>query len=361
MIKYLGSKRVLLPRILSVVRALGPGVRTVLDPFSGTARVGQCLKRAGYRVIAGDHNRYAEVLARCFVQCDRGDRALLRQAHGLLSELNALPPAPGWFTATYCERARFLQPHNGARVEAIRARIAALGPEPELEAVLLTALLLAADRVDSTTGVQMAFLKQWARRSFRPLELEMPELLPRGRRGRSLAVRGDALAVVREHDADVVYLDPPYNQHSYLGNYHVWETLVAWDKPPVFGVACKRSEVKDRKSPFNSRVRCAAALRELLAAVRAPFVVLSFNDEGYVTRGEIEAMLAQRGEVAVLAFDHARYVGARIGIHNRRGEKVGTVGRLRNQELLFVAGERLPAELRALGAAGASEAAARIV
>jgi adenine-specific DNA-methyltransferase len=31
-------------------------------------------------------------------------------------------------------------------------------------------------------------------------------------------------------------------------------------------------------------------------------------------------------------------VGAKIGIHNPRGEKVGTIGRLRNRELLFVVG-----------------------
>jgi adenine-specific DNA-methyltransferase len=33
-------------------------------------------------------------------------------------------------------------------------------------------------------------------------------------------------------------------------------------------------------------------------------------------------------------------VGARIGIHNPKGEKVGAVGRLRNVEYLFVVGER---------------------
>jgi adenine-specific DNA-methyltransferase len=34
--------------------------------------------------------------------------------------------------------------------------------------------------------------------------------------------------------------------------------------------------------------------------------------------------------------EHPRYVGARIGIHNPRGEKVGTVGRTRNTECLFL-------------------------
>jgi adenine-specific DNA-methyltransferase len=50
-------------------------------------------------------------------------------------------------------------------------------------------------------------------------------------------------------------------------------------------------------------------------------------------------MCARRGEVGVLAFDSARYVGARIGIHNPAGERVGRVGRLRNVEYLVVAGE----------------------
>jgi len=62
-IKYLGSKRRLIPEIFSQIRAV-PGVRSVVDLFSGTARVGHALKGAGYRVLANDHNAYAETLAR---------------------------------------------------------------------------------------------------------------------------------------------------------------------------------------------------------------------------------------------------------------------------------------------------------
>ena len=66
--------------------------------------------------------------------------------------------------------------------------------------------------------------------------------------------------------------------------------------------------------------------------------MVSFSDEGFVTREELEAMLAERGEVRVSDFDFQRYVGAHIGIHNPAGERVGTVGRLRNTERLFVVG-----------------------
>ena len=46
------------------------------------------------------------------------------------------------------------------------------------------------------------------------------------------------------------------------------------------------------------------------------------------------------GHVEVLAFDSARYVGARIGIHNPAGHKVGRISHLRNTEYMLVAGER---------------------
>lgn len=340
MIKYIGSKRVLLPVIVDAVgRAIGRSAGTVLDVFSGTSRVGHALKRAGYRVIANDHNAYASTLARCYVQADAED--VRDHAEMLVREFNTLRGEPGYFTEVFCERSRYVQPFNGTRIDAIREAIALKGLEPELEAVMLTSLMEAADRVDSTTGLQMAYLKGWSPRSFNALELRVPDVLERAASGKGLAIEADALDAVRREEVDVAYIDPPYNQHSYLGNYHVWESLVRWDKPEVYGVACKRVDVKQRRSVYNSRPRCAAALRELLVAVRARVVVLSFNDEGFLTRSEIETMLGGLwgGLSAVTTIENGfrRYVGARIGIYNARGEKVGRVGKLTNKEFVYVA------------------------
>ena len=30
---------------------------------------------------------------------------------------------------------------------------------------------------------------------------------------------------------DIIYLDPPYNQHPYGSNYHVLNSIALWDKP----------------------------------------------------------------------------------------------------------------------------------
>jgi len=337
-IKYIGSKRELVPLIVEIV-ARRKTVGSVLDPFSGTCRVGHALKAAGFRVMAGDYNAYAHTLALCYVQADR--ERVEKRASKLIAELNRLPGKAGYFTETFCIRSRFFQPKNGERVDAIREEIERKGLDPELRAVLLTSLMEAADRVDSTTGLQMAYLKSWAPRAYNDLALRVPALLPRARNGPGEAFQLDALQAAADFTADCVYLDPPYNQHSYLSNYHIWESLVLWDKPPVYGVACKRKECRKRRSAFNSKRAFRETFEQLLSRLCSRFLVVSFNNEGYIRREQMVELLASRGQVAVMEIDYDRYVGARIGIYNPSGVKVGKVSHLRNKEYLFVVGPDL--------------------
>ncbi len=337
MIKYLGSKRTLVPAIVDRVKSCADS-GTVLDLFSGTSRVGHALKAQGYRVIANDHNAYAHTLGLCYVQADRED--VEADASKLIEEFNRLPGSAGYFTHTFCERSRFIQPFNGERIDAIREAIAAKALPPELEAVLLVSLMEAADRVDSTTGVQMAYLKSWAPRSSNELELRMPAVLPRASSGKGLASNLDAMEAARTFEADVAYVDPPYNQHSYLGNYHVWESLVRWDKPEVYGIACKRIDCRERRSVFNSRRLFASELERLLGQIRARTIIVSFSNEGFLNAEALEAMLSKlyggAARVDVVEHDYPRYVGAKIGIFNPKGQRVGAVSHVRNKEYLYV-------------------------
>jgi adenine-specific DNA-methyltransferase len=333
-IKYLGSKRVLLHWILQVVKQLVEvePLTTVLDPFSGSARVAHALKARGFRVIAGDYAHYAYILAKALVESDARVYSPER-IKPILDHLNRLPGEEGWFTETYAHKARFFQPFNAARIERIRKAIDVIVDSDErLRAILLTSLILAADKVDSTTGLQMAFLKQWAPRSYNPLHLEYPPLLP----GEGTALLGDAIDIVKEYEVDLLYLDPPYNQHSYLANYHIWETLVLFDAPTCYGVAQKRSDVQTRKSAFNSRKKAKEALRNVIYNSKAKVILLSFSNEGFHTEADLLEIAREKGYVTVLRRPHKRYVGAQIGVYNHRGEKVGKVSHLQNEELLFV-------------------------
>ncbi len=168
---------------------------------------------------------------------------------------------------------------------------------------------------------------------YNDLRLEYPPVLP----GRGKAILGDAVEASRALSADLFYLDPPYNQHSYLGNYHVWETLVRWDNPETYGIAQKRIDVRDRKSPFNSKREAKQAMLSLFSNIKARHLVVSFNNEGFFAAKEIEEMLKGWGYVSRLTRQHQRYVGARIGIYNPQGEKVGQISHTENHEFLFVA------------------------
>lgn len=333
MIKYLGSKRSLLPLIQRVALAL-PDAKTAVDLFAGTSRVGHALKSLGFQVSSNDHNAYSATLARCYVEADLEN--IERPTRQLLREFQGIGGRSGYFTETFCIKSRFFQPKNGERIDAIREEIARKSLDPTLEAVLLVSLMEAADRVDSTCGVQMAYLKNWAPRAFNDLELRFPDVLPASPHGRCRALNEDAINIASHISADIVYLDPPYNQHSYLGNYHIWESLVRWDKPDVYGVACKRVDVKSRKSEFNLKPRFRDALAQIVRQVQCRLLVVSFNNEGYIARNEMEALLSERGPVSVLATDYKRYVGAQIGIYNPSGELVGEVSHLRNVEYLYI-------------------------
>jgi adenine-specific DNA-methyltransferase len=359
-IKYLGSKRRLAPVLGAIASAVG--ARTAIDVFSGTTRVAQELKRRGIEVTAVDTARYTEMFARSYVATDarRVDPAGLAAA---IAGLNRLPGRAGYVTETFCRRSRFFQPFNGERIDAVRATLERDWRSHPWFPILLTSLIEAADRVDSTTGVQMAYVKRWSARSYNPLALRTPQLLA----GPGRAIRGDACEVVGWPELgrfDLAYLDPPYNQHRYAANYHIWETLVAGDEPEHYGVACKRADLRDAsgRSRFNLRREMPLALAEVIERVPADLVVLSYNDESWLGLDELVAMCGARAgvdSVSVLAFDSPRYVGARIGIYNPSGQRVGRPARLRNLEYLVIAG---PAERVAAAAqAATSEATAQTV
>ncbi len=332
MIKYIGSKRMLAPLLEDVARRLP--ITSICDLFAGTTRVGQAFRRAGRHVVSNDLASYSEAFGQAYIAAGPElDRTRLRR---LLDELGRLPGAPGYVTETFCRQARYFSEDNGALIDAIRAGIDDLAPDPVLRGCLLTSLLEAADRVDSTCGLQMAYLKRPAARSLRPLELREPEAVA-GPAGEVL--RRDAASLAPElTGVDCTYLDPPYNQHSYFSNYHVWETITRGDRPESYGVARKRIDCRTTRSPFNSARLAADAMAELIEAIPTPWVILSLNDEGFHDPVAIAELLSERGHVASMAIDVPRYVGARIGIHNPAGERVGTVSHVRATEWLVVCG-----------------------
>jgi adenine-specific DNA-methyltransferase len=336
LITYLGNKRALLRPIgaalENVQSRLGRDKLRTLDAFSGSGAVSRFLKRFASELVVNDIEDYAKAVSECYLaNRHEVDRAELDAAVARLNALARAEGRPEGFirrlyaprdpTAIQADDRAFYTPENAARLDAYRQL---LEDEPEaVRRLLLPPLLSKASIHANTAGVFKGFYKDRSTgigrfggsgadaldRITGEIELEAPVL---SRFECEYEVRqSDANRLVEEvADLDVAYLDPPYNQHPYGSNYFMLNLLVDYEEPAeisrVSGIP------RDwRRSDYNVRAKALPRLRELVHAVDARFVIVSFNDEGFIAPAEMLAMLREVGAVSEQRESYATFRGCR--------------------------------------------------
>jgi len=356
LIAYIGNKRALQAFLAGIFLRLSPDPEgrgdVFLDPFAGSGAVARLARHLGFRVRANDWEHYAYVLNFAHLCIGREEsRELFREAGGLgrlLEELNSLPEPPPeeqyiarhyapalTAGADYRVERLFYTRENALRIDAVRGRIEAmypgfeLGEHPSKEKLLLLAsLLYQCATHTNTSGVFKACHKGFGGhgrealgRIMAPVVLQAPVLIdaPEAEAGCT-----DAAQFVRGRPAQVCYLDPPYNQHQYGSNYHLLNTIARWDRLPVSGElgpdgrllhkAGIRPDWVGTRSPYCYRHSAPAAFRELLGAIDARWLVVSYNSGGTIPFEELEEMLAGQGRLSLQANDYVAYRGGRQSI-----------------------------------------------
>ncbi len=84
----------------------------------------------------------------------------------------------------------------------------------------------------------------------------------------------------------------------------------------------------------------AGRVAGVIAALSADVVVLSYNNEAWLTFDELHRCVRHGDTWRSSPSIRPRYVGAKIGIHDPNGRKVGAVSHVRNTEYVVVAGDR---------------------
>ena len=153
---------------------------------------------------------------------------------------------------------------------------------------------MALDKVDNTLGHQVAYLSDWAKRSYDTIKLELPKL-----------IFGSAAYNVLQQDVktiekayDLAYFDPPYGTNNqvtkttrvrYASYYHIWTTICKNDKPEVKGKANRRADVASDKCPgaisaYESTKDAVVQneIKELINAVKAKYIVFSYSSKSKV-------------------------------------------------------------------------------
>ena len=357
-IKYTGSKRQILPIFLDLIRPLG--VRTVFDGFSGTTRVSQALKQAGYTVYANDIATWSKVFGQCYLQNTKPTSYYLP----ILDRLNKLHGKRGWFSEHYGGepnggsavhsdgKKKMWQIHNTMKLDAIRDEIDKIAKNKIEKSVLLTSLIIAMDKVDSSVGHHVSYLKNWAPRAYNTMRMEVPRLLIDDKPHQ--VYQGDIFDVLDNVEVDLAYYDPPYGSSNelmppsrvrYASYYHIWKTVCLNDKPKVVGAAGRREDVSDiiagsvfedfRKNEQGKYV-VIGAIKKLIENTNAKYIVLSYNNNGRATFDAILEILKElRMRCSVFEMDYKKHVMAGMTWTNEWLNKQGAKN-TENKEYLFL-------------------------
>lgn len=293
-VKYIGSKKKILPIIGGYVNQLN--IKTAIDVFTGTTRVAQYFRQMGLKTTTSDLSWASKCYAHTFVH-NKDNKHL----QPYIDKMNSLEPYQGWLASNYSGEVaeavdkgtgRCWKLKNSMRADAARDYVEDLTRlEPWEKDTLITSIIMALDKVDNTVGVQQAYLKQWCARSKNDIFFQLP---PPVSGPTATHLEGDALKL-EYPPADMAYLDPPYSPHSYSTYYHIWDSIVKWDKPQTSLTAKRRNDRVSKhedydssmESDWNVRGKALKAFDNLIDRLPVRYVIVSYSDESIVLQDDL--------------------------------------------------------------------------
>lgn len=348
MYTYLGNKRKLLDGIEDVVKSvktkLGKDRISVLDGFTGSTVVARMLTRHASEIHANDMELHAYTAASCFIKQPTPEQKARIEAH--IAAMNSITEfVPGIVTDMYApqdtqdikagERCFFTH-ENALRIDTWRKYVEDR-VEPDIKNWCLCPILTQMSTHANTLGHLKAFIKNKqgigsfdvsGKRVTDPLALEVPVWNDQPCDAHAHQMDTNALLDqwARENKKlDLIYYDPPYNQHEY-GAYYFLLNVVAENKRPTNYNAVTGLPKERKKSAYNTKAGAIKAMEDLIAkSVRvARYVLISYNDEGLIGADDWRKLL-ENYTYERFDRDYQRYVGRGTETGKGRGEVIETM------------------------------------
>lgn len=324
--RYLGNKYKLLPWIKKIVEDNCKDVESVFDVFAGTGSVASAFKDK--RLVVCDMMKSNYYTALCWFSPQPIDRDKLSR---LLSEYNSYDSShesnymsenfsDTYFNLSTCQKIGYIRDDIELKLQN--------GEVNEREhACVLTSLFYAMDRISHTCGHYDSFIQD--RKYDGVLELRLPEndyFL----NSCNQIFCSDSNLVADKVQADIAYLDPPYNSRQYCDAYHLLENVAIWNKPEVFGVA-KKMDRSSMKSKYCKSVLAAIALEDLVRKLDCKYILFSYNNNGKklqcrsnakLTDDEIVRILSIRGDVQIFTTDYRGFDAGKSEMNKDNQERL---------------------------------------
>lgn len=292
--RYLGNKYKLLPFITSTINSECADIKTVADIFAGTGAVSSAFTD---KILLTNDLLYSNYI------CNFAWFGAEPYRPDLIADFIVAYNAKETFDDNYMTENfadTYFSKADCAKIGYIREDIEKNYQNGVIStrerAILITSLLYAMDKIAVTCGHYDAYRKGASFENH--LELYVPLAEVRNN-PLNCCFNEDANTLVKHIDADLVYIDPPYNSRQYCDAYHLLENVARWEKPEVFGVARKMDRRK-LKSKYCT-IHAAEAFAALVHDIRAKYIVLSYNNMAEKGNGRSNAKISDKDILSILS------------------------------------------------------------
>lgn len=354
LITYIGNKRSLLPFIKQgveiVQKELNKEFLHCFDVFSGSGIVSRFLKSCASSITTNDLETYAKIIGSCYLsnkssinfdELEKIHSELVKSTTNEISTCELNNSCPGFVSELYAPKDEdnvqfgercFYTPYNAKYIDIMRQKITDEVPA-ELQKFFIAPLLSEVSVHANTAGIFKGFYKnsrtgkgQFGGNGKNALErikgkIELPLPIFSNFECPSYIFQEDANTLILdemlynhlpEKEFDLAYIDPPYNQHPYGSNYFMLNLIANYQRPDCEKISRVSGIPKDwNRSSFNRKRDAAESFTNLVSSLRAKYLMVSFNSEGYISKNEMINILEKVGTVTVLDISYNAFKGSR--------------------------------------------------
>ncbi|MEI0560050.1 DNA adenine methylase [Brachyspira pilosicoli] len=367
LIAYIGNKRRLLPFIenafLNILEE-DKNIKTALDLFAGSGSVSRLLKTLNLKVYSNDWEYYSYILNYAHICINEKDvKNMFKHTGGVKNTINiinnieTINDKDRYISKYYAplddnnpdlknERLFYTQ-YNATRIDIIRHNIEELYKNKAINKkeyyYLLASIIYEGATHTNTSGVFKAFHsgfggrnKDALKRILSPISLKELSLYDGIKGEVSMLDANEYVLKNKDKHFDLVYLDPPYNQHQYGSNYHLLNTIALWDKPEINKEIYINGKKTDKggirkdwvktKSDYCYKKTAKDAFKNLIDNINASHIILSYSTDGIIDYDDLISILESKGKLKIVTSEYTKY----------RGAKRSVINKTKNVEYLFI-------------------------
>lgn len=317
--RYIGNKAKLTDWIMKIIHKHTNGFNSFFDVFAGTASVSKSAIPYTEKIIMNDFLSSNNIIYQAFFAQGEYNISKLKS---IIKDYNSINPdllKDNYFSYNFGDK--FFDYKNAKVIGYIRESIENKKNDLTTKeyAILLASLIYSIDKIANTVGHFDAYFKR--KIIYKPLLIHLIKPLET----KNVEIyKEDANLLAKNINADVAYIDPPYNSRQYSRFYHLYENLIEWEKPELFGVAMK-PKAKNMSAYCTSSA--PTAFRDLIQKLNVKYIAVSYNNtydsksgssKNKITLEQIQSILEERGTTYIYESEHKCFNTGKTEFENHK-------------------------------------------